>query len=218
MKIKYNWLNHFLNFIAVILGVYLAFYINERAQINQDRSESLILMKSLVNDLTEDIRVYEEFQIPTNEQYQKDLDSLLNSLITNNLDGIDGQFLAILSVDNYAPTTATFSSMKSSGNLKLIDDLALQKMLSDYYEGMVVESQKKGEYQVEYFTNELLHWFTMNIDFLEMKLLNTDDLIVLRNKLIIYGSLIEQKVNSYKMNVDSSKKLKTHIESILESK
>ncbi|MCO6477573.1 MAG: hypothetical protein J5I94_13160 [Phaeodactylibacter sp.] len=44
MKGKYNWLNHLLNFVAVILGVYLAFYINEKAKANQDKNESLLLM------------------------------------------------------------------------------------------------------------------------------------------------------------------------------
>lgn len=58
---------------------------------------------------------------------------------------------------------------------------------------------------------------TNNIDFTDMELLNTDDVIVLRNKLIIYGSLIKQKVASYEIVVENSTKLKLHIESILES-
>ena len=65
MKRKYNWMNHFFNFLAVILGVYLAFYLSERSKINQERKESMILMNSLVNDLSDDIKTYESYQIPT---------------------------------------------------------------------------------------------------------------------------------------------------------
>lgn len=174
-------------------------------------------MSSLVNDLSEDIRVYEEYQIPINIQHQQNVENLLESLIADSLDHIGNQLSAILGVENFVPTSSTYSSMKSSGKLRLIEDLALQKMLTDYYDGLVIESDRKGEYQVEYFTNELLTWMTNNVDFTGMKLLNTDDLIVLRNKLLIYGSLVEQKVTSYEMIVENSKKLKLHIETILES-
>lgn len=90
-------------------------------------------------------------------------------------------------------------------------------MLTDYYDGLVFESTRKGQYQVDYFTNELLAWLTKNVDFYDMQLLNKNGLVVLRNQLMIYASLIDQKVNSYQMIVEDSKKLKRHMELILES-
>lgn len=218
MKIKHTWLNHLFNFLAVILGVYLAFYINERALLNREIKESHVLMNSLVSDLSEDIKAYEEYQIPENIRLQEDLNKLLELLLKNNLEGIGDELSAVFQVENFNPTTSTYSSMKSSGKLKLIDDLALQKELSDYYEGVVPESINKGEFQVDYFTEELLTWLTSNVDLAEMKLLKEDELVELRNKLIIYESLIDQKVNSYKLLVEDSKKLKKSIESIFQSK
>lgn len=109
-------------------------------------------MNSLVGDLSEDIRRYEEYQIPVNIQHQQNVESLLESLLTDSLDHIGNQLSAILGVENYAPTSSTYNSMKSSGKLRLIEDLALQKMLTDYYDGLVIESDRsdrKGEYQVE---------------------------------------------------------------------
>lgn len=218
MKIKHTWLNHLFNFLAVILGVYLAFYINERALLNREIKESHVLMNSLVSDLSEDIKAYEEYQIPENIRLQEDLNKLLELLLKDNLEGIGDELSAVFQVENFNPTTSTYSSMKSSGKLKLIDDLALQKELSDYYEGVVPESINKGEFQVDYFTEELLTWLTSNVDLAEMKLLKEDELVELRNKLIIYESLIDQKVNSYKLLVEDSKKLKKSIESIFQSK
>ncbi|MCB0786805.1 MAG: hypothetical protein KDC02_21680, partial [Flavobacteriales bacterium] len=77
------------------------------------------------------------------------------------------------------------------------------------------ESIRKGEYQVEYFTNELLPWLTLNMDLATMQLLKEDELTVLKNKLIIYGSLVEQKVGSYEAMAESSEALRERIAAAL---
>lgn len=218
MKRKNNWLNHFLNFLGVILGVYLAFYISERAKINQEKKESIVLMKSLVNDLSNDIKTYEKYEIPENIKQQQNVENLLNLLLKNSSKVKGDQLSIVFQIENFTPTTSTYSSMKSSGKLGLIDNLMLQKKLTNFYDGLAIESIKKGEFQVEFFKSELLTWFTKNVDLLKMELINKDEFIILRNKLIIYKSLIEQKVESYEMVVEKSKELKLHIESILNTK
>jgi hypothetical protein len=217
MKRTIDWPNHLFNFVAVILGVYLAFYVNERAKINDDRKESIVLMSSLVNDLSEDINVYENYQIPANIKQHKDVEELIAMLIEKNFDGIGEQLRLVMQVENFAPTSSTYSSMKLSGKLRLIDDLSLRKNLTEYYDGMVAESSRKGEFQAEYFTKELLVWLTNNVDLIEMEILDKKDLTVLINHLIIYGSLIDQKVESYKSIVEDSKKLKESIETLIAS-
>jgi hypothetical protein len=218
MKNKQALLNHFFNFLAVILGVYLAFYINERAQIAQDRKESALLMQSLVADLTGDLNIYEAYQIPENAVHQKNVETLFAMVSSNQMEGINNQLPTILQVENYAPTTSTYSAMKSSGKLRLIEDPALRKALAGYYEGLVPESIRKGEFQVDYFTGEVLTWLTRNADLAEMQVLNTAELTEFSNKLIIYGSLIDQKVEAYKTLVEESGKLKSSLEAALGSK
>jgi len=215
MRKSYNILNHLLNFLAVILGVYMAFYINEKAKINHDRNESLVLMRSLVGDLSDDIKTYEEYQIPENIKHQKNINELLTLLTEDKIENVNSRLSIIFQVENFDPTTSTYGSMKSSGKLELIEDLALRKKLTNYYEVLVLESIKKGEFQVEFFTSELLKWTTNNVDLLEMKILNEDNLMVFKNNLLIYESLIDQKVQTYEMVVENSKKLKANIESRL---
>lgn len=217
MKRTIDWPNHLFNFVAVILGVYLAFYVSERAKINDDRKESIVLMSSLVNDLSEDINVYENYQIPANIKQHKDVEELIAMLIDKNFDGIGEQLRLVMQVENFAPTSSTYSSMKLSGKLRLIDNLSLRKNLTEYYDGMVAESSRKGEFQAEYFTKDLLVWLTNNVDLIEMEILDKKDLTVLINHLIIYGSLIDQKVESYKSIVEDSKKLKERIEALIAS-
>lgn len=217
MKRNYNWLSHLSNFVVVILGVYIAFYINERAKINQDRKESYILLNSLAEDLSGDIDTYENYQIPLNKQNLEKVQNLLELLISDSVENIGNALLEAMQLQNYVPTSSTYSSMKSSGKLTLIEDLAIRKMLTNFYEGLVIESERKGEFQTDYFTDELIQWLTSNVDMIDMEILNEGNIVVLRNKLIIYQSFIEQKIDSYEKIVKESKKIKLKIEEITRS-
>ena len=135
MKKKYNWSSHLLNFISVILGVYLAFYVDARGKAREDRREAKLLMQSMVNDLKADIKSYETYQIPFNTNYQEGVDSILTFLVSKNVEGIENKLPTILQVENYAPNISIYNSMKTSGKLRLIEDVQLQKSLSDFYDG-----------------------------------------------------------------------------------
>ena len=204
-----------MNFIAVILGVYLAFYINQEAQSSREKKEGILLMNSMINDLESDIKVYVDYQIPAIIKYKEEVDSLLMLLVTNNFEAINEQLPKILQVENYVPTTSTYTSMKSSGKVKLLKGLKLQKDLSDYYDGLVEECIHKNELQVTFFLDELMHWLILNADFLEMALPKDADFRVLQNKLIIYSSFVDQKIKNYEMIVEDSELLKQQLDSLV---
>lgn len=218
MRKNYNWPNHLLNFLTVIVGVYLAFYIGERAKVSEGKKEGLLLMKSIVNDLSVDIKVYEDYQIPINIKCQENIDSLLSLLSTDKIVEINNQLPAVFQLENYSPTASTYNSMKFSGKIKLIDDLALQKKLNEFYDGIALECVEKNEMQAEFFMNELMKWLTFNADLMEMKLLDKNGLIILRNKVMIYKSLINQKVKNYEMIVEESKQLNRQLDSLIRIK
>ncbi|MEO1257624.1 MAG: hypothetical protein AAFZ15_02470 [Bacteroidota bacterium] len=218
MKKNQTWLNHLLNLLSVILGVYLAFYINDRAKSAAEKKEGLLLMQSMVNDIAADIKTYSEYQIPANNQQLEGIDSLLVLLSNNDKEKISIQLPTIFQVENYTPSSSTYNSIKSSGKIKLIDDLALQKKLSDYYDGLAVECMKKNELQANYFINELVSWLTVNADLMEMKLFKEGEWTVLSNKLLIYQSFINQKVNNYEMIVEESTALKVQLDSLIHVK
>ncbi len=212
-----NWLNHFMNFLAVILGVYFAFYVNEQAKSKEEHKEAVQIMKSLVNDLSADIKTYEEYQIPINANYLKEVNKLFGIILKENRDSINSQLPKLFLVENYVPNTSTYNSMRSAGKMNLFENLSLQKQLSDYYEGIAIECQKKNEIQIDFFMNELVNWLTLHADLLEMKILEESQLMVFQNKLMIYESLIDQKVKNYQMIVDESKLLKGQLDSLISS-
>lgn len=74
-----------------------------------------------------------------------------------------------------------------------------------------MECDKKNEIQVDYFMNEVMSWLTANVDLMEMRFFDPDDLTVLRNKLLIYGSLVAQKVKSYEQVLAESRELREQL-------
>lgn len=216
MKKKYNWWNHVLNFIAVILGVYLAFYVNERAKLSEDREERTLLLKAMINDLAADIKTYQNYQIPVNEQYAAQIDSLLLALSATMPSVNSHALAAIFQVENYVPNTSTYNSIKSSGKIRLIEDLQLQKQLSDYYDGLVLECVSKNEIQVDYFMGEVVKWLTQNADLMDMQVSAESDWVVLRNTLLIYQSLVAQKVKNYAEIVEESRQLQNKLDSLVQ--
>jgi hypothetical protein len=215
MKKRNHWLNHFFNLFTVVLGVYLAFYINEWSKDNAARKEANVLMQSLIDDLASDIEVYEAYHVPTNKGQLASIERVIEAMLGNDEEAFNVGLSEVLAVENYVPTSTTYTSMKAAGKLGLIEDLELQSDLSRYYEGIVVESEKKGQYQADYFTEMVLGWVTNNIDLLTMEKRREVDLMVFRNRLLIYQSLIDQKVSNYEEIITKSKSLKATIESHL---
>ncbi|MEM1321102.1 MAG: hypothetical protein AAGG75_12685 [Bacteroidota bacterium] len=218
MNKKYSWLHHILNFMGVILGVYLAFYINDRAQQIDDQKERVLLINSMINDLSADIKAYEDYQIPINIQYKASIDSMLFFASLNRRQDMNRLLPTIFQVENYTPTTSTYNSIKSSGKINLLKDLKLQNQLSDYYDGLVIECMKKSELQADFFMEEVVQWTMQNADLSEMKLQRGVDLRLLKNTLLIYQSVVDQKIRNYQMIVETSEQLKESLEAALQSK
>jgi hypothetical protein len=212
MKRTIHWQNHFFNFLAVILGVYLAFYISERSKESRDRKEMKVLTQSLITDLSEDIRAYEAYQIPVNREHEANIDGLISLLDSGSTEERSNALAGVFALENYSPSSSTYGSMKSAGKLGLIEDPDLRKQLAEYYDGYGRESEMKGTFQVDYFSEHLLPWITDHVDIMTMEILHPDEIPVLRNKLIIYSSLINQKTASYETLVEKSKALVARME------
>ncbi len=211
---KKDLVNHLFNFVAVILGVLLAFWINEKSSTNRERGEARELMQALANDLREDVQSYKEYQIPVNQQHQQQLDSLISAMDSQNLDRVNKFLPSIFQVQNYVPTASSYNSMKASGKLGLVDNLKLQKYLSDYFDGMVLESSLKSQAQVDYLMDEMLPWVADNADISNMDIQSVNGLTPLKNRVIIYKLLVDQKVDSYKYIQEEAEMLLKQLDSL----
>jgi hypothetical protein len=62
-----NWSDHILNFLAVIIGVTLAFYVSDNSDRKREKDELEKITRSFISELQDDRETYLEYQIPDNE-------------------------------------------------------------------------------------------------------------------------------------------------------
>lgn len=211
---KINWINHFFNFTAVILGVFLAFYVDSLSIERKEKQELQEIIKSLIEDLDKDHNTYSEYQIPSNEEQVEALGALIE-LILSEVPKPSEEVDANINVNNYSPVSSTFLSLTTSGKINLIEDLMVRKALSNYYDILSTESIKKGELQVDFFMKEILPWLIENTDLTNI---TPDDFVgqkKMANKLILYQSFISNKIEQYRAIDESAIELKEMLSDLL---
>ncbi len=209
-----NWSDHLLNFVAVILGVSLAFYISDSSARKKEKKELDQIIQSLIDELDTDINVYETYQIQSNKEHAKKIQEVINLIQSNRQDSLYEKFSYINSFNNYAPRNVTFNSITSSGKVDLIGDYELRRKITYYHEVWVAEANFKGENQVNFYNNNLLPWVLENTDFLDPDLSVLDN-AELTNILVFYQLIIEGKVKQYERLVEQGKELKAELEAFL---
>jgi len=209
-----NLLNHGLNFVAVILGVFLAFYVDACSERQKDKKELRETILSLVEDLEGDHETYSDYQIPKNEEQLADLEQLISEVLEQTEAGAE-QSSVNLNVENYSPTSSTYLSLTSSGRINLIDDLSIRKELSNYYDILSGESVKQGDLQVEFFLNEILPWMIENTTLLDVTPEQLRGENTLANRLILYSALINNKLEHYRLVDETSVELRKTLVELL---
>lgn len=217
MKRKSTWHHHLFNFLAVILGVYLAFFINEKAQLNKQKAEVKKMMQSIVSELESDIEIYENYHLPKQEKFKNQLLDLIPLCHRDSLVPLTENLPIILEVDNYLPNTATYSSLKSSGKFNLIQNIEVIQKLSSYYEGSAAETIAKSDFQVDFFSTYLLPWCMQHVAIENFEITTTDQLPQLKNYILVYQSLVEQKTASYKILTREAKALIAQIQAEIDN-
>ncbi len=193
-----NWLDHFFNIVAVILGVSLAFIVNDRAEQSKLRKEKDLLLNEIISDLEEDLEVFQDYQIPDNEDQITKLDSIV-SLISNRSisdDHID-LFQGAIGINNYAPTNTMFRELAKSSKIDFISNREVRNDLMTYYDVDGIEAEFRNKMQIKFYEEQLLPWLMDNvlIDDPEMDKIGQFEF---KNRLIIYRSLIQNKVRQYR--------------------
>ncbi len=197
-----NWVDHLFNFLAVILGVSLAFYANNWATKEKENESLNFFIQAMYEELNEDIDIYRDYQIPDNTEKVTNLSKaleLLNKQEEN--DSIDYLISSALQMNSYSPQNVAFNSILSSGKMDLIENLELRGMLLRYsLNSKEVEAQ--GEAQYEFLINRIIPWMIDNPGYyqgVDVKVDNTGFILILsiylsinNNKLEKYGLVLEQ--------------------------
>ena len=162
---KINWRYAIGELLIVIVGISIAFALNNWASNIRNRDEGKAYLSNIKNDLSQDI-VQLDSNITKIELRRKQLQTLIGHLHVKR-PGRDTAALKIFKVADpvsFRGNETTIQSMKFSGDLKLITDIELKnKIMAHYgiYEHVEMENERHGTFAKDY----LAEYFMKNIDY-----------------------------------------------------
>jgi len=135
--IKEMWPAYLIEMIVIILGISITLALEEWRDRNKENQLEHIYLKNLLADVGVDLQHLKEVSVST-QQIVTTGHGLLT--FTRSHKGqeissvqIDRDVRTILGRPKFFSSNATFSDLKSSGNLHLLKDLRVKNMLFDYY-------------------------------------------------------------------------------------
>lgn len=207
---KARWGDHIINFVSVILGVSLGFFISDIAERKKEQEELHFMMSALLEEIDEDLEIYEDYQIPDNQRQIEDLGRAIELL---NTDVENDSLVALLSsgfnINSYFPQNIAFNSIVSSGRLELIEDLQLRKLLLEYQlDSKEVEAQ--GDAQYKLLMDQLVPWVIEHPQYLQ-EIKRGDDHSGMVILLTLYTSIISNKTGKYQDIVEEAKEIRKRL-------
>jgi len=161
---SFNWKDHLINFIVVIVGVTIAFQLSNRKEKSDQRQLERNSLESIVLDLDDDI-----YHLEQSTDTIKILKSRLEYFVANlyqkkvNRDSLI-DLISIQYVQSpFIPRDNTYQSLLTSGKLDVIDDFELRKQLTQLYHGYY-QSIKLIDQLSAQQKNELILPYLMTLD------------------------------------------------------
>ncbi len=195
MKNFRGW-HYIIDLVVVILGILIAFILNNwHTNIQNSRVEKQYLL-SLQNDLQRD-KAQLDSLIQSYRGKITRLNRLSHFLTPKRIrrDSTMILFSTILTLDKFDAHRATFEALKNSGDFNLISSYSLQKKIVDYYQ--TLNAKKHFDDILDnYFRTYILPFAFQQIDFQSDRFLHPNALLrpYARNLILGYRSLLSQSV------------------------
>jgi hypothetical protein len=204
--------NKAFDLLIVIAGVSIAFYLNSiKVTIDKQTTETFY-KQSLATDLNADID-----ELTKNlKEIQEDYDILISYVQQYGEGKAVGDSLAnvvtkILSLDTFAGTDNTYTSLVSSDGLGIVTDNALRNLVAEYYNQYQSIKRFEDVYTKALF--EMNGYFSPSIDYTVRKITDRNVLTNVRtkNNLLIVAAQLEDGIESYEDALVQAQALKKQL-------
>lgn len=162
---KINWRYALGELLIVIIGISIAFALNNWAEKIRDEDEGKAYLQSLEHDLDHDLKQLDSNLVEVDKRIDF-LRSLTPHLFAN-IPGRDSMAMHLFKMVDpvtFRPMEATIQSLKFSGDLKLITDLDLKNQVMEHY-SVYDEVEMEFDRQVSFVKEYLAPYFMQNIDY-----------------------------------------------------
>lgn len=131
---KIQWKNQLINLVAIIIGVYIAFFLTAQSSIANGRRQAKAYLSSMATDLGSDI---ERLTVSTDtlRYYAAVSRSLSKSVVSKKIptDSLNAMVSSLYLIVPFIPKDNTYQSLLSSGSLDLIEDFQLRSKITELY-------------------------------------------------------------------------------------
>ena len=133
-KEKIQWKNQTVNLLAIVIGVYIAFYLTERSAQANSRKQAKTYLTSMIDDLEVDIATL-SIATDTLTSFLKVSRSLTNSIITQRIppDSVQMMINSLYIIVPFSPQDNSYQLLKSSGKFDAISKIEIRKMITELY-------------------------------------------------------------------------------------
>ncbi|MCE7990565.1 MAG: hypothetical protein HEP71_01240 [Roseivirga sp.] len=207
---KLKWREYLIELLVVIIGISIAFSIENYAANRKEKGEELLHLKGIVDDLETDARVFEEFAGYTENtlKYTRRFNELIRE---NNRTHDSLNFLLLRTgwISNYEPRDISYNSLKTSGGLDKLSNFELRRKIVYHYEHKVNDVFFQNELHKRNLDTYITPLLLKYSDFTSRQRLEADFFDVRENS-NIFSSLegqLSNKVDNYRQAAKFTKEI-----------
>ena len=170
-----NWFAVFVDFLIVVVGVFIGIQVANWNDANSDREEQYLTLELLEKDIQNDIvniEILTESLTIIVENYIFCLDVLARKNNASKSD-FDKRFATILGVVTFTQNRTSFENLVSSGKLELIENSGLLNEIIAYYN----TEYQQWDTAMRHYTRNIYAPYIMNFDHIPLTTTPTDSLL-----------------------------------------
>ena len=208
-KLKIDWRSKLIDLVIVIIGITIAFQLNNLNESNKSKARENDYLKSFYQenrDNESNLTLALEFAQKT----KMDIDSLKRILLSRDYtdDRIKNLTASMMTLSDFKPSVITMENITESGDFELISNFEYREKLIETYNSYQTTSQLEGilsDYVNQYVTPFLFKNVRFS-DFTSLKE-NFVEKPEFENIIIGYDALLNQKLKGYETNIVKLKEL-----------
>jgi hypothetical protein len=197
---KIDWKNHFVGLLVVVIGITIAFMLENWRQERADKELEQKYLLSFKTDLQYDKTGLDSIIASVQNKIYL-LRAFLGELSTGDVthSRAEETIAEMMKNHSFFPKTATYESVKNSGGMNTISDYKIKSLVVSYYT-MNDELRLKEHVFFDYLQGFVLPFVYKNMDFLSGKIISGSAInnTAYRNIVAGYYALTEQNFEAYK--------------------
>ncbi len=165
-KSKFSLKTVLLEIFIVIVGISIAFWLNNWGEERKERRLETEFLKTLRSDLATDSAAF-AYQIEQNERNLGHLNSFVSALRNKDYenDSINWYIGTFLNRNNWIINANTFDILKSGGKLDIIQDFDLRSEISQFFRIRTYQTEWMLDITQTFQDNQMNVYLTKNTDY-----------------------------------------------------